>query len=75
MLQKEYHNKVTIYCSLLRSFGCAVEFKTKKEPIGHRAFVKVLYNNKLYHFSDPDWKVVIGQLDKLVDKIFIPEVK
>lgn len=43
---------------------CLIKFDVEK---GYKpgAFIAIIHNHKIYKFSDPDWKVISRQLNKL----------
>ncbi len=49
--------------------GCAIKFDIESMEYGASALISIIYENKIYKFSDPDWDVVSKQLTSLYFKI------
>lgn len=60
--------------SICRKFimnGFLVYFGIAPQEYGSNAIVRISNDFKQWHFCDPDWRVVIKQLDKLSQKLEI----
>ena len=55
------------HCAVMRATGAKVMVSTRKDIFGYSAAVLVMFNNKSYRFSDPDWNVITKQLATLVN--------
>lgn len=54
-------------CDEMRGIGAGITSFIKNDIFGSSAVVTILFKCKFYHFSDPDWDVIIKQLSSLVN--------